>query len=795
MAEVAPKINNTIQVASKNYINKMIENIMYLKEYKKNNDKNVNIYKTNTENNKGENKNFIPKNSSFIGNKVFQKKKLLNSTRFAQNINLDNIETITYSSYFESNIPKLLSYLNQFNINNIKIVSHSSLMKQFLNEEIIGDKRRIPLDIKTVEKNENMWSIIFNQYLYTKDVEQKSEKDPKNIQSGYLMSNEVSDLNSKKIIQQQIFREICITRSAFTTVNLYDNKKDKINQFIDKDTMLSLYGILAALDFNNPSINLNNPSINLNDCNNTVFVSVLVRTWITALCLYLPKIQINSNMKFTLVVSPFIKEATTYIGIKRNTDDNLPIPINKQIIIIKNFLKFLRETISSISSSSPLPQYIQSSNIIRDFFDSNGILEIYGVKELKDKKFKYVKYEISYDSVKNFYVSTNKKENYFGTIVQLKKVEEQSTRTCGIFGCKKNSEKLQMAELYILPGVRKPTTKLKILTEPLSKNEVKKFKNYTSDIKIGIIDIDEEGQKFTKEQILKFYNSNKELFTNSNILVVCTQNSLSIGTTQHFQHLLKEVLKEQTNTNFNFKNNNKKNTTQVIPLKSFSAFSGSKTGLRTRVYTQGLDNDRLKVEFHSVDFSYTSSNEGGILCIIKYDGKDVINIMNSYQKIKHNLNIGLKRSSSNIHELKSDILKKTLFCGNIPHNQWGAMIFNEHFTNTYKPPVVNYSIKENSSLGLKNTSKQVKNYLNNSRRSLNFNVNPQKLTSSNTVAKASTFLNTTVYDNPQSGRESISSTFSNNLVFDNAQSGRESISSISSNSSNNLFFSNARNNL
>ena len=115
-----------------------------------------------------------------------------------------------------------------------------------------------------IEKKENMWSIILNEGKY------------------------------------------CITRHAFTIANLFKEeaatKKSykniftkvglKYNQFTDKDTMLSLYGILGALDFNNPYITLN-------DCNNTVFVSILVRTWITALCLYLPKI--GNNNKFTLV--------------------------------------------------------------------------------------------------------------------------------------------------------------------------------------------------------------------------------------------------------------------------------------------------------------------------------------------------------------------------------------------------------------------------------------------------------------------------------------------------------------
>lgn len=585
-----PKKNNN------EYIKNMIKNIRNNKKYDI-------IYKNITINNESTNKN---NNNNNIGRKAIsssiaptimkknkynlimvqrEKMKKILIYNLKKSIKLDNIGTISYASYFESDILKLLSYLNQFDINDIKIVSHSALMKKFLNQKIIGDKKKIDDELKIVEKKENMWSIILNE------------------------------------------GGICITRHAFTIANLYKEEGQKMNQFFDKDTTLSLYGILGALDFNNPE------HINLTNCNNTVFVSILVRTWITALCLYLPKIQINKNNqqnKFTLVVSPFIKEVTKYIGIIRNTDDNLPIPINKQIIIIKNFLKFLREKISS-NSESPLEQYIQSSNIIRDFFDSNGILEIYGVKEMKDKKFKYIKYEISYDSNNNCYVSTNKKENYFGSIVQLKPLQE-STPTCfPIFGCKKKSEELEITKLQILPGVRKPETGLNISKEPLSKVKVNTFKNCMSNIKIGVIDIDEEGKTFIKNKIVDFYNNNIDFFKSLNILVVCTQRSLSQGKTQHFQHLLKEVIEENNNTNFNFKNSNKKNTTQVIPFKSFSAISGSGYGLRTRVYTQGLDNDKLDVKFNSVDFRYhsniflsTSSNQGAILCTIKYDDIDLV---------------------------------------------------------------------------------------------------------------------------------------------------------------------------
>ena len=317
-----------------------------------------------------------------------------------------------------------------------------------------------------------------------------------------------------------------------------------------------------------------------------------------------------------------------------------------------------------------------------------------------------------------------------------------------LFNTKNNGANLSIfhiTNLSILPGVRKPTyamikNHINPNIEPLTENKIKeKFKNCMSDIKIGIIDINEQGQTFTKEQILKFYNNCKEELKNLNILVVCSQNSLSLGTTDHFQHLLKEVIREDTNTNFNFKNSNKKNTTQVVPFKTFSSISGSKKGLRTRVYTQGLDNDKLDVKFDSVDFRYrnniflsTSSNEGAILCSIKYDDIELINVMNSYANNKDNFNTKIKRELSNIYRSKHKILTKTFFCGNLDNTNWGAPIYRKNIleitlqnypnVSQYEKPKVEFYIKLNSSLKLNNTSKQVSNYLNNSnRRSLSFN--------------------------------------------------------------------------
>jgi hypothetical protein len=410
-------------------------------------------------------------------------------------------------------------------------------------------------------------------------------------------------------------KEIFITRHSFTNVNLYKKQFNpfSISKISDKDTKLSLYGILSALNFNNTS---NNSIINLENCDETVFVSVLIKTWLTAICLYLPQIE-NNKSEFKLVVAPFIKE-------QGNKLESNPISLAKQIIIIKNFLKFIR---NNFNDSFRQEIYYKNGNKIKKFFDkSNNKLSIYCVKKSKIGTIKYVKYEIHYDGI--CYTSSSKIENYFDS---LKKIN--------IKNYPNTLNKLYIENLSILPGVRKPNSiminkyiKSKNI-EPLTENKVEtNFKNCISTINIGIIDIDENGKKFDKINIEDFYKKNFKLFNNSNILLVCSQRSISLGTTSHFQHLLKEVIEESTKTNFNFKNSNKKNSSQVF--KSFSQIS-TPMGLRTRVYTQGLDNDKLNVDFNSINFNLISSTEGAILCNINYDGNELIKVLNLYADVKN----------------------------------------------------------------------------------------------------------------------------------------------------------------
>ena len=205
---------------------------------------------------------------------------------------------------------------NDIEINNtIKVVCHSGIMKNYFKKKN-GSSNRIK-DLK----NTNVWSF-------------------------------------KETIDNNTFM---VTRHAFSVANIFKEKGRMTNQISEKDSSLSCYGILSSLlkanNINNnikknpllmsnaqviPLINntsnstnkiinqdiqenkkkINNGSVirilksnnvirMLNKNNNknlapeTIYVSVLIRTWMTAICLYLPFCKRD---KLILEVSQNLKE-------------------------------------------------------------------------------------------------------------------------------------------------------------------------------------------------------------------------------------------------------------------------------------------------------------------------------------------------------------------------------------------------------------------------------------------------------------------------------------------------------
>ena len=68
---------------------------------------------------------------------------------------------------------------------------------------------------------------------------------------------------------------------------------------------VSIYGIQKAVEF----AYKNRDRFKLDNSNNTIYVSNLLRTWITAVILYNNNFSTNSNNKtLTLYISPYLKE-------------------------------------------------------------------------------------------------------------------------------------------------------------------------------------------------------------------------------------------------------------------------------------------------------------------------------------------------------------------------------------------------------------------------------------------------------------------------------------------------------
>ena len=226
--------------------------------------------------------------SNNVRNNKKNENKDLNSNSFEQ-ISLK--ENITKPKYEDSNIISFLSFLNNTICipKNLRIVSHSHIM-----QKLIDDLNIVPNNDIINILNENLWSIFMS-------------------------------LNNGK--------KISISKHGFSFANLIDKKKtfySKSEQIIEKDAKLSLYGILTSLLHGSDLVEKEN-SYGMTEKPQTIFVSTLIRTWMTAICLYLPHCD---NDNFTLVVSPFIKEKGTEL-------DNIPNSFENQIKTMQKFLKYL----------------------------------------------------------------------------------------------------------------------------------------------------------------------------------------------------------------------------------------------------------------------------------------------------------------------------------------------------------------------------------------------------------------------------------------------------------------------
>ena len=241
-----------------------------------------------------------------------------------------------------SNINKFLYCLNntKYGIqNNVRVVCHSRLMKKFVHS--INDGRNKNSSFKPIELDaniidQNLWSMLIN---------------------GTLINEKV---------------KIIISRHGYTFANLLKQKGNKKRQILEKDARLSIYGILTALLHCDALKKIETVNEMYKDVNlSSIYVSVLSRTWMTAICLYLP--SMCTFKKFNLIISPYLKEND--FGL-----DNTPKEFTKQvndIILFLSFLDRLHNYYKNVLQSGLTKIHIiikENVDKIIDFFEKEGTI-------------------------------------------------------------------------------------------------------------------------------------------------------------------------------------------------------------------------------------------------------------------------------------------------------------------------------------------------------------------------------------------------------------------------------------
>jgi len=147
-------------------------------------------------------------------------------------------------------------------------------------------------------------------------------------------SNDDTNIYMKETKVTQTF---CISRHLNSCNNMVDSASWTNVLYKFEEPPLSLWGIISGLALQREPYKINK----FREMNR-VYVSCLVRTWMTAIIEYLPYC---SNGEISLIVSPYIKEADIsnkfYVG-QSIDKGNMPIDVKSQIEKIKYFFLILK---------------------------------------------------------------------------------------------------------------------------------------------------------------------------------------------------------------------------------------------------------------------------------------------------------------------------------------------------------------------------------------------------------------------------------------------------------------------
>lgn len=385
--------------------------------------------------------------------------------------------SLIYSNSQKStDVIKALNSFSNIEGNQIFVVGHSIFMKKLYKQIFNKLKNSQELNKKfELVKDQNVWSWVFNLN---------------------------KDNNTKNII---------FTRHAFSVANIYKERvsshilgtsgklfdKSFYNQQLEKDAKLSLYGIISTINYSDEFVKKLNV-IPQNNCN--IIVSCLIRTWMTALCLYLPIIannsknnskynlnnntsnltnqNINSNkasntasntninksnnknndLKINLIIGDYIKE-------DGSTPDNQPENIDLQIKNIRLFLKFLRdyELMPEVFNKKVHLRIIFNNNNKRNV-NINTIINQKNNKNLEYYRLWHMNNKINQSSILSYKENISSMKN---NKINNKNLGNNQNKTYNI------EQQMYINNLKILGGIKKPTkdqlVKISRWLEPFSK--------------------------------------------------------------------------------------------------------------------------------------------------------------------------------------------------------------------------------------------------------------------------------------------------------------------------------------
>ena len=160
---------------------------------------------------------------------------------------------------------------------------------------------------------------------------------------------------------EQNIQTFYISRHLNSCNNMVDDIKWTNPTYKFSEPPLSMWGVISGLALQR------NP---LGNFQNKVYVSCLVRTWMTAIIEYLPYVHLQRKIGkiINLIVSPYIKEEDLsnkyYVG-QTIDKGNMPININEQIEKIQYFFSFLvliQKYFKQMKSKTMSENNIQSYN-------------------------------------------------------------------------------------------------------------------------------------------------------------------------------------------------------------------------------------------------------------------------------------------------------------------------------------------------------------------------------------------------------------------------------------------------